>query len=84
MNHDLKTHPDHFADIILGYKTFEIRLNDRNFKVFDTLTLKEWSPHKKRYTGGFTKVKVIHILENVPEFGLMPGYVIMSIQKANS
>lgn len=39
--HALKTEPTYFGDIIDGKKAFEIRENDRNFKVGDYLALNE-------------------------------------------
>lgn len=50
-NHKLKTWPEYFSAIRLGIKAFEIRKNDRGFKVNDTLQLMEWEPVKKDFTG---------------------------------
>ena len=44
--HDLKIDANHFADVISGRKTFELRSNDRGFQVGDMLRL-----HCTRYTG---------------------------------
>ena len=49
MLHELKTYPKYFQETIEGNKLFEIRKNDRNFKVGDVLLLKEWDNIK--YTG---------------------------------
>ncbi|HFQ4945418.1 TPA: DUF3850 domain-containing protein [Vibrio vulnificus] len=38
-NHQLKIKPEHLEAIIAGDKTFEIRKNDRDFKVGDRVTL---------------------------------------------
>jgi len=50
MTHDLKTWPEYFQPIAEGRKTFEIRYNDRDFQVGDTLHLREWSA-AKGYSG---------------------------------
>lgn len=50
-NHNLKIYPEYFDKIISGEKTAEIRFNDRGFKIMDGLTLKEWCPKNKKYTG---------------------------------
>lgn len=49
--HDLKIWPIFFEAIVNRTKTFEYRLNDRNFKVGDHVNLREWSPSSKEYTG---------------------------------
>lgn len=38
---ELKTDPQVFQDVLDGIKTFEIRFNDRDFKVGDEILLKE-------------------------------------------
>jgi len=48
--HQLKTHPEYFARLVSGEKTFEAREDDRGFQVGDTLYLREWSP-ETGYTG---------------------------------
>ena len=40
-HHKLKTESSFFKDVQAGLKTFEYRLNDRNFKVGDLVTLVE-------------------------------------------
>ena len=44
--HFLKTYPNHFEEILNEGKDFEIRFNDRNFKVGDKITLKEFTGTK--------------------------------------
>jgi hypothetical protein len=53
MTHKLKTWPEFFKAILAGDKTFEIRKDDRGFKVGDTLRLLEFDsgrdPHCPRH-----------------------------------
>lgn len=76
MIHELKILPEYFEQVRNGTKTFEIRKNDRNFKVGDTLWLKEWDGNK--YTGRDTTRKVIYILDDNSGY-VLDGYVVMSI-----
>ena len=77
--HDLKTWPEYFSEIFIGHKTFELRKNDRDFKVGDTLSLMEYIPEPRTYTGNTLKAKVTYVLEG-GRFGLEKGYVIMGIK----
>lgn len=43
-HHKLKTHSESFKELWSGFKTFEIRVNDRDFKKGDMVTLYEWNP----------------------------------------
>lgn len=83
-HHDLKTDPDTFQATWDGIKTFEIRFNDRGFKVGDILHLKETvaSGEQMRtlivplaYTGREIRKTVRHILTG---YGLQPGWVCLS------
>jgi len=42
--HKLKLHPNYFDAVANGIKTFEIRKDDRDYKVGDTLHLYEFDP----------------------------------------
>lgn len=60
--HDLKLWPIYYKEVIAGNKTFEIRLNDRNFCVGDIVTLNEFDPDKKQYTGEKLQVVITYVL----------------------
>lgn len=76
--HKLKTWPGPFNDIMAGKKTFEVRAKDRDFKVGDYLTLEEWDPGSKEYTGKSCAREIKYILEG-GQFGISEGYIAMSI-----
>lgn len=80
MIHELKTHKPYFADILLDRKLFEVRNNDRGFKVGDQLLLKEYDAKKEIFTGRFLHRKVSYILKG-GNFGVDKDYVIMGIVK---
>ena len=65
-----------------GSKTFELRENDRNFHVGDTLMLREYDNKKKEYGMCMTTQKVTSIIYG-PQFGIKLGYCVMSIHGIN-
>lgn len=76
--HNLKCWPTHFRAIAGGMKRFELRRNDRDFKVDDVLVLQEYEPYPRdRATGHSLRCRVSYILAGA--VGLMAGYVIMGI-----
>jgi hypothetical protein len=56
MHHDLKSWPENFQPVADGVKTFDIRTTERDFRVGDTFTLREWDPKANAYTGRETHV----------------------------
>ena len=80
MVHDLKLWSEYFKDVANGNKTFEVRKNDRGYKVGDSLKLAEYCPTKKAYTGRTITKKVSYILEG-GSFGVEKGFVIMGLKK---
>ena len=79
MVHNLKTWSEYFTAVVKNQKTFEIRLNDRDYKVGDILNLQEYDPETEQYTRRDVAVKVTYILNKQP---FVPeGYVAMGIKK---
>ena len=76
MEHELKIYPQYFEDVISGKKKFEIRKNDRKYRVGDILILKEWDNIK--YSGREAKAEVIYLIDD-KFVGIQPGYVVMGI-----
>jgi hypothetical protein len=77
--HTLKTWPEYFTHIVNGIKTFEVRKNDRDFKVGDILRLEEWNPETGLFTSRYCTKEVIYLL-NGGQFGIKKGYVVMGLQ----
>lgn len=77
-HHELKILPEHYEKVMLRKKTFEVRKNDRDFQVGDTLELREFNSHHGLYTGSILKRRVTYILRG-PAFGVESGYCVMSV-----
>lgn len=74
--HLLKTLPEYFRAVARGDKTFEVRKNDRDFKVGDCVTLREFDG--KEYTGKHITREIYYILPG-GDYGIAPDYVVMAI-----
>lgn len=79
MIHCVKLNSQYFQDVVKGNKTFEIRFNDRDYKINDELILNEI--FQGEYTGNKVKVYITYILshDDFPE-GIPEGYVILNIK----
>lgn len=54
---------EYFEKILLGDKTFELRLADFECSKGDTLVLKEWDHIDKKYTGRQLEKKITYVLK---------------------
>jgi hypothetical protein len=75
--HTLKAWPEQFWDVRKGIKTAELRRDDRGFAVGDAIDLREGDPIYQTYSGQQCLRVVTHILRGC-EFGLQPGFVMLS------
>lgn len=78
--HELKIVPEYFRAVKEGKKKFEIRKNDRNFKVGEYIDLREYSGDKG-YTGNRLCLKIVYMIESdwFPQ-GLKDGYCVLGIE----
>jgi hypothetical protein len=74
--HELKILPQYYKKVSSGEKRFEIRKDDRNFKIGDLIRLSEFN---KEYTGRDCLVEIIYKLDG-GNYGLEKGYCILSIK----
>lgn len=77
--HDVKTWPAIFEEFRTGRKTFDVRKNDRNYKVGDTIIQHEYYPTKGTFTGRNIEQVITYILEG-DKFGVVAGFVAMSVK----
>lgn len=79
MTHELKILPRWFEDVKSGKKNFEIRRADRNFKVGDTLVLKEYEH------GGFTGREITRSIKYIYKgdgtYGISEDFCIIGLQE---
>lgn len=86
IRHGLKIWTADFDAVASGRKTVELRKDDRNYAVGDTLILREYQPIERldskygdgHYTGREIWVTITHALRD--EQYLQSGYVALSIQ----
>lgn len=70
--HQLKILPQYFEPALTGEKTFEIRLNDRRFKIGDWIQLKEFE------AGKFTGRYVVGVITYLTDYYQQEGYVVLA------
>lgn len=81
MIHALKTLPKYFEEVRLGSKRFELRRNDRDFRVGDYLALNEYDRATQTYTGRTELVKVTYMLNPNDVMTCQGGFAVLSILK---
>jgi Domain of unknown function (DUF3850) len=94
--HELKSWPCYFEPVISGHKSFELRINDRQFAVGDVLWLREYNDKTEQYSGREIRKRVTYLLEGgayilgghnpegmPPTIALLKGYAIMSLEDFN-
>ena len=85
--HELKTDPDLFEQSWEGNKPWEIRFDDRGFKIGDKLMLKETrytgdemtSGQALHYTGRVILCEITYILTD--QYGLKDGWAVITVEK---
>lgn len=76
MKHELKVLPQYFKALWCGDKTFEIRLNDRNFQERDEVVLLEWNDEE-----AFTGREINGFITYLTNFEQKEGYVVFSFRE---
>lgn len=72
--HSLKCIEPYFTFVNEGYKTFEVRLNDRNYQTGDIVILNKYPDD-----GSFPLLfKIGYILQNFK--GLAPNYIVFQLE----
>lgn len=77
MKHDLKINSEYFLSVKEGLKDFEIRRNDRDFKVGDIVILNEYFNETGIYSGEKIAVKIKYITD----FKQQSNYIVFGFDK---
>lgn len=79
--HRLKTWPVFFQHMVENRKQFEVREDDREFRIRDTLLLEEWDESEGLglYTGRQLRARVIYKLDG-GRFGIDPAYCVLGVE----
>jgi Domain of unknown function (DUF3850) len=73
--HKLKTWPLYFSAVRGGWKPFEIRKDDRDYKVGDVLILQCYDPATQTYNGE----EEARLVTYITDYEQKPGFVVMGI-----
>lgn len=87
IDHELKVWPPYYQDVQDNRKAFEIRRNDRDFKVGDICLMREYRPATHGFPGSFTgrsvRREIIYVLPD-GEFGVLHGFVVLGIRPVDT
>lgn len=77
--HELKVHPQFWRGIVNGAKPFEVRRDDRNFRVGDTIDLREFDPEFGFVNSRNAVSMIVTFVLKHEDFplGLKRGYVVL-------
>ncbi|GHU95838.1 hypothetical protein FACS1894208_09400 [Clostridia bacterium] len=76
--HNLKILPKFFEPVRSGAKPFEVRKNDRDYKVGDTVKLWEYDPDTQAYSGLVINAKITYILPG-GDYGIHADYCVLGL-----
>lgn len=81
MIHELKCDPKYFRRVFDAQKNFEVRKNDRDFQIGDTIRLREYDRDAKEYTNRELFFKISYILSHFdyPD-GLKDDYCVLGLK----
>lgn len=80
MTHELKCVSPYFEAVKNGSKTFEIRYNDRDFKVGDIIVLRKFNITHHCYIGDESEA-IRAAITYITDFEQKQGWVVLGIKK---
>jgi len=78
-----------FVEVIEGFKSFDVRINDRDYQVGDILCLQEYDPLTSEFSGLYTRRLITYIFDSgmchgtnhrhIAPDGLKTGFVVLGL-----
>lgn len=78
-HHQIKCWPDYFTPTQNGDKPFEVREDDRNYRVGDLLIIREWNPETEEFTDRVAIRKITYKLQG-GQLGIKDSYCVLGIK----
>lgn len=80
--HILKIKPEYFSEVLRGFKSFELRKNDRDYQVGDLIHFINTNGDEYTlYERNTLVFKITYVLKDVEEYGLDKDYCILGIKR---
>jgi hypothetical protein len=76
--HELKIWPACFAAVEADAKPFDVREDDRGFRVGDALLLREYEPESEQYSGRSITRWITYVLQG-GAFGIEAGWCVLGL-----
>ena len=83
MTHELKTHRQYFNEIWDRKKLFEVRFDDRNYQIGDTVRLLDYDPDTNTFSDKTIRADISYKLEG-GHFGVEKGYCVLSLSQISN
>lgn len=77
-NHQLKTVNPFFTKVALETKTCKVRKFDRDYKIGDRLTLQEYDPNTREYSGREIYITITDLMTHADFEGVQDGWCVIS------
>jgi hypothetical protein len=65
MIHEIKCWPEYFQPLWIGTKEFEVRRNDRDYRVGESLRIMEFNPNTQTFTGREFVRRIAYMIQGV-------------------
>lgn len=81
--HELKCRPPYFEEVLSGRKPFEIRLNDRMFRIGDILWLREWAADWRGLNDSYTGRECRREITYITDYEQRANFVVLGLKASD-